>query len=149
MSLFPFDAAFNNLNDKQKEAVNQTEGPVMVIAGPGTGKTQILSVRIGNILRNAQVSPENILCLTYTDAGAVAMRERLRYLIGQDANKIKISTFHAFCNELILSNPDIFPHFEEKTLLDDLTQIKILRKIIDEQPYGHPLKNPNNPYIHL
>jgi len=149
MSLFPFDSEFARLNTKQKEAVMQTEGPVIVIAGPGTGKTQILSMRIGNILRNTQVSAENILCLTYTDTGAVAMRERLRHLIGQDANKIKISTFHSFCNELILTNPDVFPDFEEKTLLDDLTQIKILRKIIDEQPYNHPLKNPNSPYIHL
>lgn len=149
MSLFPFDTAFASLNTKQKEAVMHTEGPVMVIAGPGTGKTQILSVRIGNILGNAHVLPENILCLTYTDAGAVAMRERLRYLIGQDANKVKISTFHSFCNELILTNPDVFHDFEEKVLLDELTQIKILRKIIDEQPYGHPLKSPNAPYVHL
>ena len=149
MSLFPFDSAFANLNTKQKDAVMQTEGPVMVIAGPGTGKTQILSVRIGNILRNAHVLPENILCLTYTDAGAVAMRERLLYLIGQDANKVKICTFHSFCNELILTNPEVFPDFEEKILLDELTQIKILRKIIDEQAYGHPLKSPNAPYTHL
>jgi DNA helicase-2/ATP-dependent DNA helicase PcrA len=149
MSLFPFDTAFYNLNSKQKDAVMHTEGPVMVIAGPGTGKTQILSVRIGNILRNAHVLAENILCLTYTEAGVVAMRERLRDLIGQDANKVKISTFHSFCNELILTNPEVFPDFEEKTLLDELTQIKILRKIIDEQPYGHPLKSPNAPYTHI
>lgn len=149
MSLFPFENAFSNLNTKQKDAVMHTEGPVMVIAGPGTGKTQILSVRIGNILRNAHVLPENILCLTYTDAGTVAMRERLRYLIGQDAEKVKITTFHSFCNELILTNPEVFPDFEEKVLLDELTQIKILRKIIDEQPYGHPLKSPNAPYTHL
>lgn len=149
MTSFSFDSAFANLNTKQKDAVMQIDGPVMVIAGPGTGKTQILSVRIGNILRNAHVLPENILCLTYTDAGAVAMRERLRYLIGQDADKVKISTFHSFCNELILTNPEVFPDFEEKVLLDELTQIKILRKIIDEQPYGHPLKSPNAPYTHL
>lgn len=149
MSLFPFDTAFNNLNTEQKNAVNQIEGPVIVIAGPGTGKTQVLSMRIGNILRNAHILPQNILCLTYTDAGAIAMRERLRYLIGQDANKIKIATFHSFCNELILSNPDVFPDFEQKTLLDELKQVKILRKIIDEQNYNHPLKHPNQPYIHL
>ena len=65
------------LNPDQRQAVDQIEGPVMVIAGPGTGKTQLLAARIGNILRLTDTDPREILCLTYTEAGATAMRQRL------------------------------------------------------------------------
>ena len=64
-----FTEAYQQLNDQQQKAVDAIEGPVMVIAGPGTGKTQILAARIGKILLETDVRPENILCLTYTDAG--------------------------------------------------------------------------------
>ena len=67
-----FEEEYKRLNEKQKEAVDRIEGPVMVIAGPGTGKTQILASRIGRILLDTDTAPENILCLTYTDAGAIA-----------------------------------------------------------------------------
>ena len=70
-----FQEEYQKLNAQQQLAVDTTEGPVMVIAGPGTGKTQILAARIGKILLETDVSPDNILCLTYTDAGAIAMRD--------------------------------------------------------------------------
>ena len=72
-----FYLEYERLNEKQRIAVDTIEGPVMVIAGPGTGKTQILASRIGKILLETDAQPENILCLTYTDSGAVAMRRRL------------------------------------------------------------------------
>ena len=80
-----FQEEYLKLNGQQQLAVDTTEGPVMVIAGPGTGKTQILAARIGKILLETDVSPDNILCLTYTDAGAIAMRRRLLSFIGPDA----------------------------------------------------------------
>src|SRR6476620_4235888 len=104
-----FEEEYNRLNEQQRIAVDQTEGPVMVIAGPGTGKTQILSARIGKILlSDAQVEPNNILCLTYTDAGVVAMRRRLASFIGPDAYKVNLYTFHAFCNDVIQENLSLF-----------------------------------------
>ena len=72
-----FTAAYEKLNAEQQHAVDTIEGPVMVIAGPGTGKTQILASRIGKILLDTDALPDNILCLTYTDAGVIAMRKRL------------------------------------------------------------------------
>ena len=99
----------------------------MVIAGPGTGKTQILASRIGKILLETDASPENILCLTYTDAGVVAMRKRLLQFIGPDAYKVNIYTFHAFCNDVIQENLSLF----EKTSLDpvsDLEKIQLLQR---------------------
>src|SRR3954468_2437374 len=99
---------YKGLNQEQKKAVDNIEGPVMVIAGPGTGKTQILAARIGKILLDTDTSPSNILCLTYTDAGAMAMRRRLVHFIGSDAYKVNIFTFHAFCNDIIQDNLSLF-----------------------------------------
>ena len=77
-----FREEYGRLNERQQLAVDTIEGPVMVIAGPGTGKTQIRASRIGKILLETDAQPENILCLTYTDAGVVAMRKRLLGFIG-------------------------------------------------------------------
>src|SRR5678816_4960217 len=87
-----FRDEYERLNEMQRLAVDTIEGPVMVIAGPGTGKTQILAARIGKILLDTDAQPENILCLTYTDAGAIAMRRRLLQFIGSDAYKVNIYT---------------------------------------------------------
>lgn len=134
-----FAEEYERLNEKQRLAVNTIEGPVMVIAGPGTGKTQILASRIGKILLDTDAQPENILCLTYTDAGVVAMRKRLLQFIGPDAYKVNIYTFHAFCNDVIQENLSLF----EKTVLDpisDLEKIQLYKELIDSFPKGHALK---------
>ena len=72
-----FETRYRALNVHQKQAVDTIDGPVMVVAGPGTGKTELLGVRVANILRSTDALPGNILCLTFTDSGANAMRERL------------------------------------------------------------------------
>src|SRR6188508_2975863 len=115
-----FREEYEKLNEQQRKAVDAIEGPVMVIAGPGTGKTQILASRIGRILLETDASPENILCLTYTDAGVVAMRKRLLQFIGPDAYKVSIYTFHAFCNDVIQENLSLF----EKTALDPISELE-------------------------
>ncbi|HYE53743.1 MAG TPA: ATP-dependent DNA helicase [Chitinophagaceae bacterium] len=134
-----FQETYLQLNEAQQKAVNAIEGPVMVIAGPGTGKTQILAARIGKILLDTDTAPSNILCLTYTDAGVVAMRRRLVEFIGPDAYKVHIHTFHAFCNEVIQENLSLF----EKVFMDpisDLERIELFRQLIDSFPKNHPLK---------
>jgi DNA helicase-2/ATP-dependent DNA helicase PcrA len=134
-----FREEYQKLNEQQRLAVDSTEGPVMVIAGPGTGKTQILAARIGKILLDTDVFPQNILCLTYTDAGAIAMRRRLLSFIGPDAYKVHIHTFHSFCNDIIQENLPLF----EKTALDpisDLEKIQLFKTLIDGFPKNHPLK---------
>jgi DNA helicase-2/ATP-dependent DNA helicase PcrA len=134
-----FREEYERLNEKQRLAVDTIEGPVMVIAGPGTGKTQILASRVGKILLETDTSPENILCLTYTDAGVVAMRKRLLQFIGSDAYKVHLYTFHAFCNDVIQENLSLF----EKTALDpisDLERIELFKELIDSFPKNHPLK---------
>ena len=134
-----FREEYGRLNEKQRLAVDTIDGPVMVIAGPGTGKTQILASRVGKILLETDAAPDNILCLTYTDAGVVAMRKRLLQFIGSDAYKVNIYTFHAFCNDVIQENLSLF----EKTALDpvsDLERIELFKELIDSFPKNHPLK---------
>ena len=134
-----FEEEFARLNREQQRAVNTIDGPVMVIAGPGTGNTQILASRIGKILLDTDTLPENILCLTYTDAGVVAMRKRLLQFIGPDAYKVNIYTFHAFCNDVIQENLSLF----EKTSLDpisELENIELYKELIDSFSKSNPLK---------
>lgn len=134
-----FRDEYRKLNEEQRLAVDTIEGPVMVIAGPGTGKTQILAARIGKILLETDTAPGNILCLTYTDAGAIAMRRRLLSFIGPDAYKVHIHTFHSFCNDIIQENLPLF----EKTVLDpisELERIQLFKVLIDGWPKNHPLK---------
>ncbi|EKD52603.1 MAG: hypothetical protein ACD_61C00295G0004, partial [uncultured bacterium] len=100
-----YESAYAKLNPTQKLAVDSIEGLVLVLAGPGTGKTQVLTVRIANILKETDTDPSSILALTYTDAAAREMKERLISLIGQDGYYVKIGTFHALCNEIISDNP--------------------------------------------
>jgi len=134
-----FKEIYQSLNQQQKVAVDQIEGPVMVMAGPGTGKTQILAARIANILLQTDVNPENILCLTYTDAGTVAMRKRLQNFIGPDAYRVQIATFHAFCNLVIQENLDYFG-YRNLDPISQLEEVQFLRMLIDGLPKNHLLK---------
>lgn len=134
-----FDERYEALNKEQKRAVDAIDGTVLVVAGPGSGKTELLSLRVGNILRKAQVSPHNILCLTFTENGAINMRERLASLIGGDAYRVSIFTFHAFCNHIISRHPEFFwsaAHFKQA---DDITRAEILQSLFAALPHGHPL----------
>lgn len=134
-----FESAFDQLNPLQQSAVTETEGPVLVIAGPGTGKTQILAARIAHILATTDCLPENILCLTYTDAGTIAMRTRLQQFIGADAYRVQVFTFHSFCNTVIQENLDYFG-LKGLDAISELEQIAYVHEIIDGFGKDHPLK---------
>lgn len=131
---------YNKLNDQQKEAVNTIYGAVMVIAGPGTGKTEVLAMRIAYLLRSeAQVQPQEILCLTYTDEAINSMRRRLVQIIGPAAHKVNIYTFHGFCNSVIQNNGE---YFSMRSLqpISDLERTELMYKMLEELPQGHLLR---------
>lgn len=134
-----FRSALEGLNPAQQEAVDQLEGPVLVIAGPGTGKTHILTARIGRILLETDTKAHNILCLTFTDAGVQAMRERLLQFIGPEAHSVHIYTFHSFCNTVIQDHLELFGRHDLEPL-SDLERVEIIRNIIDHLDVEHPLK---------
>lgn len=131
-----FDQLYKKLNSRQKEAVDAILGPVMVIAGPGTGKTQILSLRIANILQKTDTSPDSILALTFTESAAHAMRRRLVDIIGSTGYRVNISTFHSFCNSVIQDFPDEFPRIIGSTSVSNIQQINIVEKIITDSGVG-------------
>ena len=138
-----FDKRYKNLNPEQREAVDTLKGPVMVIAGPGTGKTTVLTLRIANILKTEaagkgaakdatrNVEPERILALTFTESGVVEMRRKLAELVGQEAYRVEISTFHGFANRIIQDYPDHFPDVVGVTPVTEVDQVQILREVID------------------
>ncbi len=139
-----FSQFYARLNPAQREAVDTIEGPVMVVAGPGTGKTQVLTLRIANILRETDTPPDGILALTFTNSGVHAMRERLVELIGSAGYRVRINTFHGFCNELIQNFPEQFPRIIGSRNATRVEQIKILEQVIETaklellRPYGAP-----------
>lgn len=132
-------AALDLLNAEQREAVEHLDGPLLVVAGPGTGKTQLLSLRAANILAKRDASPENILCLTYTEAGAEAMRKRLIELIGRDAYGIQVSTFHSFASSVRAAYPDHFKRSSSDQLATDLYQTELMDTLLKKRPFGDVL----------
>ena len=135
-----FDKEYKKLNEQQRLAVDNIDGPLLVIAGPGTGKTQLLSTRVANILLKSDSQPQNILCLTYTESAAYEMRQRLINIIGQSAYNITINTYHAFGSELIRRFPDYFSQAADMRPVDDLGIHNIILDIIKSLPYSNALK---------
>ena len=140
-----FEERYENLNKEQKLAVDTIEGPVLVVAGPGTGKTEILTLRIANILKKTDTAPENILALTFTDAASANMRRRLSQLIGAFAYRVNIETFHSFCNKVIKDYPEYFPTIIGSGNITEVEGVAILEELINKltldilRPWGEPL----------
>ena len=124
------------LNQKQKEAVEYLEGPLLVLAGPGTGKTQLLSEKVAYILKNVDIEPENILCLTFTDSGAFNMRERLKSIIGQEGTRVNIGTYHSFGSDILAQYKNYAEDYDRRldSAIDEVMQFKIVKTIQDELP---------------
>ncbi len=146
-----FEERYQALNEEQKRAVDTIEGPLLVVAGPGSGKTELLSLRVGNILQKADVAPHNILCLTFTENGALNMRERLASLIGPAAYRVSIFTFHAFCNHIIARHPEYFWSQATFSQATDVTRAEIMETLFASLPHGHPLASyhPEKGFVYL
>lgn len=130
----------DHLNDAQREAVETIDGPLLVIAGPGTGKTELLAVRVANILEKTDTQPSNILCMTFTESGAANMRERLTGLIGSAAYEVQIGTYHAFGGDIIKRFSEYFSDEQLEQPIDAIGSQQIFKQIVDELDYHDPLK---------
>lgn len=145
MSINGFKEAYKELNIAQKEAVDTIDGPVMVIAGPGTGKTQVLALRIANILTKTDTDASGVLCLTFTRAGVHAMRQRLTKYIGNTAHDVRISTFHSFAVDLVEKYFEVLDIFESvPKLLDDKEAVFLVDELLHTHDWEHlrPRSNP-------
>ena len=139
-----FQTRYAKLNTNQRQAVDYIHGSLLVIAGPGTGKTELLSMRTAQILRQTDTLPDSILCLTFTESGAANMRQRLRQIIGEDAYKIAIHTFHSFGTEIINQHRQYFFRGADSQPADELTQYQIVTGILEELDWRNPLSAKNN-----
>lgn len=134
-----FSKAYVSLNPAQKAAVDHVEGAVLVIAGPGTGKTQLLSLRVANILDKTDTSPQNILCLTFTNKAANNMQLRLSRLVGSAGQRVMIKTFHSFAAELMAQYPQYFWNGATLVNVPDAVQLEIITDILSNLPLNNPL----------
>jgi DNA helicase-2/ATP-dependent DNA helicase PcrA len=134
-----FDEEFKKLNPAQKRAVETIDGPLLVIAGPGTGKTQLLSMRVANILKKTDVYPDNILCLTFTNKAADNMKQRLLALIGSDAQTLAVKTFHSLAADIMNRYPEYFWRGARLSIAPDAVQLEIMQRVLAGLPADHPL----------
>ncbi|MDR0397922.1 MAG: ATP-dependent helicase [Candidatus Nomurabacteria bacterium] len=145
-----FEEKYQQLNKAQKQAVDKIDGPLMVVAGPGTGKTQLLSMRVANILRQTDMLPSNVLCLTFTDAASTNMTERMASMMGGEAYKVPVFTFHAFCQHVMDRYPEYFWNGAAFSAADELTQTEVLASILRHLPHSNDLsKFYNDEFIYL
>ena len=130
-----FEKKYKDLNVKQKEAVDTIYGPVMVVAGPGTGKTTVLTLRIANILLKTDAKPEEILALTFTDSGVRSMREKLRAIIGDASFRVNLFTFHSFANHIRALFPEYFEKIGGRLPSSDSDAIVIIEDILKSESF--------------
>ena len=132
-----FKEEYKTLNPAQKEAVDTIDGPVMVVAGPGTGKTQILALRIGNILLKTDTKADSILCLTFTNSAVEAMKERLISYIGKTSEIVNIFTFHSFGMKIIEEHFKVLGLNNPPKLLEDTDITIFFDQILNENDWEY------------
>ncbi len=143
-------APYAELNPKQREAVDTIDGPVLVLAGPGTGKTQLLSIRASNILsKKSGIRPENILIVTYTNSAAKAMKERLVKVIGLKGYDLDVGTFHSFANSIIQESEDAAHYVGDRIQMTEIEQVKAIVYILDRAKGISEIRPFRAPYVYL
>jgi DNA helicase-2/ATP-dependent DNA helicase PcrA len=143
-----FEEHYKELNTEQKKAVDTLEGPLLILAGPGTGKTQILSVRAANIILQKKAFPENILILTYTNAAAKTMKERLSAIIGFKGYDVNVATFHSFANSILLDSEEAANYIQERAQITDIEYVNAIEYILDHTQSVSEIRPFNAPYTY-
>ena len=132
----------NGLNDKQREAVLYNDGPLLIIAGAGAGKTKTLTTKIAYLIEELNVSPYNILAITFTNKAAKEMKDRIDNLIGTVAKKIQVSTFHSFGLKLLRENCEALGYDSNFVIMDSDDSLSVIKKIIKDMNLDPKIYNP-------
>ena len=132
----------DNLNDKQKEAVFYNDGPLLIIAGAGAGKTKTLTTKIAYLIEDKNVRPYNILAITFTNKAAKEMKDRLYGLIGDLAKKLQVSTFHSFGLKLLRENYALLGYDSNFVIMDSDDSLTVVKKILKDANYDPKIYNP-------
>ncbi len=130
------------LNDMQKEAVLYNDGPLLIIAGAGAGKTKTLTTKIAYLIEELGVSPYNILAITFTNKAAKEMKDRLYLQVGSDVKKLTVSTFHSFGLKLLRENYDILGYDKNFVIMDSDDSLTVVKKILKDCNYDPKIYNP-------
>lgn len=141
-----FKKEYDKLNTAQKEAVDSIYWPIMVVAWPGTGKTQIIALRTANIILKTKINPENILITTFTDAWVIAIKKRLVSFLGSTWYKVTVSTIHSFTQDVIKTFPEKFIEFKLSSLIDEVDSLELLREITDKLTEDKKIENLTSDY---
>lgn len=132
-----YKAEYQKLNENQRQAVEALSGPIMVVAGPGTGKTQVLAMRIANILNKTDIKADGILCLTFTNSAVEAMKSRLLELIGEAADGVNVSTFHSFGMSVIEAHFKVLGLAEVPQLLEEIDTINLFDEVLEKNSWQY------------
>lgn len=131
-----------NLNDAQRKAVETTNGPLMILAGAGSGKTKTLVTKIGYLLENHKISPYKILALTFSNKAAKEMRERIGALIGIESQVLQVTTFHSFCARLLRHEANYLGLTKNFTIYDDSESKQIAKALLERRGISTKQVNP-------
>jgi DNA helicase II / ATP-dependent DNA helicase PcrA len=121
-----------SLNPTQLDAVKHTEGPLLILAGAGSGKTRVLTHRVAYILDQGLAAPEEVLAITFTNKAAGEMKDRVALLVGPDSRKMWVSTFHAFCARILRVHAEKLGYKREFTIYDGADQVRLVKRCIVE-----------------
>lgn len=132
----------DNLNDKQKEAVLYNDGPLLIIAGAGAGKTKTLTTKIAYLIEEKYATPYNVLAITFTNKAAKEMKDRLYAMLGDIAKKIQVSTFHSFGLKLLRENFELLGYDRNFVIMDSDDSLTVVKKIIKDLGYDPKVYNP-------
>ncbi|MGC8757251.1 MAG: UvrD-helicase domain-containing protein, partial [Caldisericaceae bacterium] len=120
----------DDLNEQQKEAVLYNDGPLLIFAGAGSGKTKVITYKIAYIIGDVQVLPSRIFAVTFTNKAALEMKERTQKLIGSDINGLWIGTFHSMCARILRSEIHHLGYKSNFSILDEEDSVRVIRDIM-------------------
>ena len=132
----------DNLNNCQREAVLYNSGPLLILAGAGSGKTRVLTTKIGYLIEDMNVSPYNILAITFTNKAAKEMKDRIHLLIGDISTSLQVSTFHSFGLRLLRENCNVLGYDNNFVIMDSDDSLTVVKKILKELNYDPKVYNP-------
>ena len=132
----------DNLNEQQKQAVLYNEGPLLILAGAGSGKTKVLTTKIAYLIQEKNIDPYNILAITFTNKAAKEMKDRVFNLIGDIAKYIQVSTFHSFGLRILRDNCDVLGYDRNFVIMDSDDSLTVVKRILKEANYDPKVYNP-------